>query len=354
MLGYVDMFIMFSRKEQLNTKTGPDGVGRREYLQQLVDEFNKTQSYDAKQQILANLANFAYDPINYDFIKELHITQLFLSQLTDSNEELLEFSLAGLCNLSSDPTIKDIIIKSNGVFLISQQLLHRNEEIALNALTTLIFLITPESQASITTPDIINKVLHYKTHSNARFKNLSTIFLDDFCSQEQIDCAKKLQLNTVDIPLPQHYPFFFHFNMFRRAQFNKKSLLNFYRHSSFKVGDKVTVERKITKSDVKSFGEITGDINPVHFPENSSSVGVVHGAFLNGIVSGIIGTRLPGPGTLVVSQSLNFPNKCFVGEKISVEVELMEMRKIIKVKFVCEVKDKAKIVMYGDAKLIKK
>ncbi|GJQ67174.1 hypothetical protein Trydic_g8085 [Trypoxylus dichotomus] len=193
---------MFSKKEQLLAKTGPDGVGRFEYLQQLVEEFNKTQSYDAKQQILANLANFAYDPINYDYIRDLNIVDLFLSQLSGNKDELLHYGLTGLCNLSSDPTCKEYIIKSNGVFLISQQLLHRNVEIALNALTTLIFLITPESQASITTPEIINKVLHYQNHQNTRFKNLSTIFLEDFCTPEQIDCAKKLSLDTCDIPLP--------------------------------------------------------------------------------------------------------------------------------------------------------
>lgn len=82
-------------------------------------------------------------------------------------------------------------MQHNGIHLISQHLLHKNEEIALNALTTLIFLITPESQANITTPDIIVKVLHYSNSANPRFSNLAEIYLQDFCTIEQIEAAKK-------------------------------------------------------------------------------------------------------------------------------------------------------------------
>lgn len=56
---------------------------------------------DSKQQILANLANFAYDPINYDYIRDLNIVDLFLSQLSGNKDELLHYGLTGLCNLSS-------------------------------------------------------------------------------------------------------------------------------------------------------------------------------------------------------------------------------------------------------------
>lgn len=55
---------------------------------------------ESKQQVLANLANFAYDPINFQFIRELGIVDIFLAQLSENNEVLLNFALAGLCNLS--------------------------------------------------------------------------------------------------------------------------------------------------------------------------------------------------------------------------------------------------------------
>lgn len=60
---------------------------------------------ESKKQTLANLANFAYDPINYDFIKQLHLTDLFLAQLTgtrgelEAAEELVYFAIGGIVNL---------------------------------------------------------------------------------------------------------------------------------------------------------------------------------------------------------------------------------------------------------------
>lgn len=90
-----------------------------------------------------------------------------------------------------DPENRENILRLNGVYLISQHILHRNENIALNALTTLIFLYTADSQTSITTPEIISKVLRYKDSVDARFKNLATIFLNDFCTPEQIAHAEK-------------------------------------------------------------------------------------------------------------------------------------------------------------------
>ncbi|KAJ8944894.1 hypothetical protein NQ314_009350 [Rhamnusium bicolor] len=56
--------------------------------------------FKAKQQTLANLANFAYDPVNYEYMKQLHLIDLFLAQLSEDSEELIHFALSGLCNIS--------------------------------------------------------------------------------------------------------------------------------------------------------------------------------------------------------------------------------------------------------------
>lgn len=119
----------------------------------------------------------------------------------------------------------------------------------------------------------------------------------------------------------------------------------------YKVGDTVTVKRRITLEDLQSFTQLSGDTNPIHSTSGQERA-VVHGAFLNGLVSAVIGTRLPGPGTLVVSQNLYFPNKCYANEEVAVTVQLVEDRKIMKVKFQCDVGEEKKIVLYGDAKLV--
>lgn len=54
---------------------------------------------DAKEQVLANLANFAYDPINYGYIRQLQIIDLFLTALSEENLTLVSFAISGICNL---------------------------------------------------------------------------------------------------------------------------------------------------------------------------------------------------------------------------------------------------------------
>lgn len=54
---------------------------------------------DAKEQVTANLANFAYDPINYDFLRKSNVPDLFLYLIVSGNEKLTLHGIAGICNL---------------------------------------------------------------------------------------------------------------------------------------------------------------------------------------------------------------------------------------------------------------
>lgn len=53
---------------------------------------------EGKKQVIANLANFAYDPINYEHMYKLNVLDLFLDSLTESDPKLIEFAIGGLCN----------------------------------------------------------------------------------------------------------------------------------------------------------------------------------------------------------------------------------------------------------------
>jgi len=122
-----------------------------------------------------------------------------------------------------------------------------------------------------------------------------------------------------------------------------------------KEGDKVSVIRCVSQEDVGFFSKLTGDHNPIHKMQavTSDAPVIVHGALLNGLISGVIGTKLPGPGTMVVSQVLHFPNSCYAGEQVTVNVEITSVRKIIACKFSCTVNRKTKVtVLHGEAKLI--
>lgn len=114
---------------------------------------------------------------------------------------------------------------------------------------------------------------------------------------------------------------------------------------SFKAGDIVKETRIVTRQELDLFSNLSGDHNPIH----KSSQPLVHGAFLNSIISGVIGTKLPGPGTILVSQSFNFPSKCFTDIPIEIIVELLDVRKIMRVRYKC-VQDR-NIVLQGEAKI---
>ncbi|KAF8781736.1 armadillo repeat-containing protein 7-like [Argiope bruennichi] len=162
------------------------------YLRELVTEFQDTSSVDAKEQVLANLGNFAYDPDNYIHMKELNIVDLFLDNLEDENKNLVEFAIGGICNLCLDKNLKQLIYKRGGVQKVINCLSSEREEIVLSAITTLMFLVYPESKAAITNASVIDCMLRFKESNNRRISNLASVFLQDYCTSDQIQNAKML------------------------------------------------------------------------------------------------------------------------------------------------------------------
>ncbi|XP_060950969.1 armadillo repeat-containing protein 7 [Limanda limanda] len=183
------------------------GAERFEFLQTLVTEFQDTDSGEAKEQVLANLANFAYDPKNMEYLRELQVTDLFLDMLTEENENFVEFGMGGLCNLSMEPQCRDIILRSSGISLVTKCLSSPREETVLSAITTLMNLTTPQSRSDVTAPAILQCMLRFSLpESPPRLRSLAAVFLQDCCSQEQVARAQQQmqgQQTAVGIPLPK-------------------------------------------------------------------------------------------------------------------------------------------------------
>jgi len=97
-------------------------------------------------------------------------------------------------------------------------------------------------------------------------------------------------------------------------------------------GDTASLSRTITKEEVLQYAELTGDFNPVHLGDDKDD-GVVHGALLLGLVSGLVATRLPGPGTQLTGIQARFPRPCKVGTGVVVTVTLGKVRKLTPVRF---------------------
>lgn len=187
---------MFSTKARLIQRTGKNGVGRYDFLKLLANEYKTTKSKDAKEQVLSNLANFAYDPINYGYMRQLQIIDIFLDTLSENNPKLVRFAVGGICNLCLDAINKIYILRNRGVELVSSLLSSQDEDIILSAISTLMFLITSESRNEITSTEIIKRMLELSNDTNIRIKNLAIIFLSDYCEASEVEKIKKLKDNN--------------------------------------------------------------------------------------------------------------------------------------------------------------
>ncbi|TSK14807.1 Armadillo repeat-containing protein 7 [Bagarius yarrelli] len=180
---------------------------RLEYLQGLVTEFQDTDSEEAKEQILANLANFAYDPRNMEALRMLQVIELFLDMLTEENENFVEFGIGGLCNLSMDRECRDQIVESGGIPLVTGCLSSHRDETVLSSITTLMNLTTAASHSQTTDSGVVQCMLRFSLTQNPRLSNLATVYLQDYCTQGQVEEARKhLQGHSqtaVGIPLPK-------------------------------------------------------------------------------------------------------------------------------------------------------
>ncbi|XP_046586529.1 armadillo repeat-containing protein 7 [Neodiprion lecontei] len=343
---------MFTRKEQLIARTGKNKVGRFEFLKLLTNEFKTSKSKEAKTQVLANLVNFAYDPINYEYLRKLRVIDLFLYLLSEDDKDFVRFSIGGICNLCLDPQNKDYIIHSHGVQAVSSLLTSSDEETVLSAITTLMFLITPFSKPLITSPEIIESMIYFSNSSNIRIKNLATIFLTDYCSDTNVKHIKEhpTVVPVSAIPLPQSVMNSRLFTLCARysRSYSAKLPSKLASDQNLKPGDSITITKSITEDDILSFAKLTDDFNPIHI---TSPKNIVHGAFLNGLVSGVIGTKLPGAGTIVVEQIIRYPKPCYAGDTVSITVEIVTVRKIIKCKYRC-IANMERIVLEGEAKLM--
>lgn len=99
-----------------------------------------------------------------------------------------------------------------------------------------------------------------------------------------------------------------------------------------KIGEKEIFLKTITESDVYVFAGVSGDFNPVHINKQYAEQTVfkkqiVHGALLNSYISNVIGMKLPGTGTIYLEQNSKFVKPVYIGETISVCVEVLEFVK---------------------------
>lgn len=101
------------------------------------------------------------------------------------------------------------------------------------------------------------------------------------------------------------------------------------KYEDLKVGDTASFCKTVSESDVYQFAGVTGDFNPVHVnkvaAEKSIFKGqIAHGILSAGIISAVIGTQLPGPGTIYLSQTVSFKRPVHFGDTLTATATVVE------------------------------
>lgn len=99
----------------------------------------------------------------------------------------------------------------------------------------------------------------------------------------------------------------------------------------FKPGQRASFTKTITEADVYGFAGITGDFNPLHVDAEYARQGrfgerIAHGMLTAGLISAVLGMRLPGPGGIYLSQSLRFLRPVKFGDTITAVAQVRAYR----------------------------
>lgn len=97
------------------------------------------------------------------------------------------------------------------------------------------------------------------------------------------------------------------------------------------VGASASLDKTITEQDIELFGQVSLDRNPVHFDDayaKGTRFGgrIAHGMISAGLISAVIGTQVPGPGSIYLSQSLKFRAPVRIGDTVTATVTVTAVR----------------------------
>ena len=123
-----------------------------------------------------------------------------------------------------------------------------------------------------------------------------------------------------------------------------------------KVGDTARFSKTVSESDVYLFAGVTGDLNPAHVNEDYAKdtffkTRIAHGMLSASFISTVIGTLLPGPGTVYMRQEVSFLAPVKFGDTVTAIVEVVEIianKKRVRLKTYCINQENTTVVV-GEA-----
>ena len=122
------------------------------------------------------------------------------------------------------------------------------------------------------------------------------------------------------------------------------------------IGDFAEIEKIFSQEEVIIYAKMSNDTNPIHFDNNYASQTsfkkpIVHGLLVASLFGGLLGTQLPGKGTIHLGQDLKFLAPVYVGEKVKANIEIIHIRKdkpIITCSSICT-KENGEIAITGES-----
>lgn len=134
-----------------------------------------------------------------------------------------------------------------------------------------------------------------------------------------------------------------------------KAVLRTYAFEDLSLGMREILMRTVMETDITGFATVTGDHNPIHLDERYAAQTkfgqrIAHGLFTASLISAVIGMRLPGPGAIYLSQTLQFLAPVRIGDVVTASaevVELVESRR--RVRLFCDCVADGRPVLEGEA-----
>ncbi len=121
------------------------------------------------------------------------------------------------------------------------------------------------------------------------------------------------------------------------------------------IGQSATFGKTISEADILMFAGVSGDTNPVHLDaeyaaETPFKERIAHGMLSAGLISAVLGTKLPGPGAVYVGQTLKFRAPVKIGDTVTARAEVIELepsKRRVVLRTQCLIK--GKVVVDGEA-----
>ena len=130
----------------------------------------------------------------------------------------------------------------------------------------------------------------------------------------------------------------------------------------FLIGERASFGKTITEADINTFAGLIGDFNPIHVDAEyarKSRFGrrIAHGMFAGGLISAVLGNKLPGPGSIYLSQQIEFLAPVYLGDTVTAVVEVASWRpdkRIITLNTDCYNQDEKQVVTGKAVLLVEK